>query len=329
MEHEQSRVEKFKKFTWKVENFSRLKTNEVRSKPFILGGYPWRILLFPKGNNDAKHLSIYLEAVKTANMSEGWQREVKLKLVVFNQVDEKMTIIKESKNEFNASQENDLGFKSFMTLSELHDPDKGFIVNDTCIIGTQVFICKLTHEKPISQAPCLMLGCQTSHVKLEIPSPEPDNTNLQTCSPLSFVPSEQANAELVYAALGKLIYFLKTRKVKDMNEQASKELQFLWDELAKFKIDLTWLEPQVQSALGIKSYVEKALEVEKLTEDVVVQELKTEMLQATLADAKVSLDIERDLLKAKGLKERDLDSELGSGSWRPRTLKSRLGDVDF
>lgn len=41
MEHEQSRVEKFKKFTWKIESFSHLKTNEVRSKPFVLDGYPW------------------------------------------------------------------------------------------------------------------------------------------------------------------------------------------------------------------------------------------------------------------------------------------------
>ncbi|KAL5060452.1 hypothetical protein RYX36_032056 [Vicia faba] len=92
MEHEESSVEKFKKFTWKVENFSRLNTNEVRSKPFILGGYPWRILMFPKGNNKIKHLSLYLEAVKTANMSEGWSRDVKFKLVVFNQLDANKTV---------------------------------------------------------------------------------------------------------------------------------------------------------------------------------------------------------------------------------------------
>jgi len=38
MEHEQSSVEKF---IWKVENFSRLKTDEVCSEPFVAGGYPW------------------------------------------------------------------------------------------------------------------------------------------------------------------------------------------------------------------------------------------------------------------------------------------------
>jgi hypothetical protein len=37
---------------------------------------------------------MYLEAVKTANMSEGWSRDVKFKLVVFNQLNTNMTITK-------------------------------------------------------------------------------------------------------------------------------------------------------------------------------------------------------------------------------------------
>ncbi|KAL5060451.1 hypothetical protein RYX36_032055 [Vicia faba] len=226
----------------------------------------------------------------------------------------------ESNHEFNATEENVWGFKSFMKLTKLHDAEKGFIVKDTCIVGAEVFVLKSTREKPVNQAASLMLGCQTSHVKVEIPSSEPEATNLQTCSTLSSQPSEQADVGLVYAAMGKVIYFLNTRKVKDINEQACKELQVLWDELDKTKFDLTWLEPQVESALGMKSYVEKALEVEKLKENVAVQELKTEMLQATLAAAKVSLDIERDLLNSKGIKERDLDSELGYGSWGHRSI---------
>ena len=37
MEHEQSNVEKF---TWKFENFCRLKTDYVYSEHFVVGGYP-------------------------------------------------------------------------------------------------------------------------------------------------------------------------------------------------------------------------------------------------------------------------------------------------
>jgi hypothetical protein len=41
MEQGQFIVEKFEKFTWKIENFSCLKTDEVRSETFVIGGYPW------------------------------------------------------------------------------------------------------------------------------------------------------------------------------------------------------------------------------------------------------------------------------------------------
>jgi len=127
----------FEKFTWKIENFSRLNTNELYSDSFVLGGYPWyefeslrnfgyifsflwkiyricwslipfitflyfdliwfwfwfrRILMFPKGNDVNNSLSIYLEAMQTANMFKGWSRDVKFKLLVFNQINANMTI---------------------------------------------------------------------------------------------------------------------------------------------------------------------------------------------------------------------------------------------
>jgi hypothetical protein len=40
------------------------------------------------------YLSIYLYAVQTANMSEGWSRDVKLKFRVFSVVNTNMTITK-------------------------------------------------------------------------------------------------------------------------------------------------------------------------------------------------------------------------------------------
>ncbi|MCI22988.1 ubiquitin carboxyl-terminal hydrolase family protein, partial [Trifolium medium] len=69
MEQEQSSVDKF---TWKIENFSRLKTDEVCSETFVIGDYPWKIILYPRGDEDDNYISIYLKVVKTANMSDGW-----------------------------------------------------------------------------------------------------------------------------------------------------------------------------------------------------------------------------------------------------------------
>ncbi|MCH88540.1 ubiquitin carboxyl-terminal hydrolase family protein [Trifolium medium] len=165
MEHKQSStVDKFEKFTWKVDNFSCLNTVEVCSQPFVLGGYPWRISLFPRGNKLIKeddNLSIYLEAMQNANMSEGWSRDVKFKLFVFSQLNTNMTISKESNHKFNAS-EDSWGFESLMTLADLHDPNKGFIVKDACIVGVEVFVCWSSQEKPMNQAASLTFGSQTS-----------------------------------------------------------------------------------------------------------------------------------------------------------------------
>ncbi|XP_045794336.1 MATH domain and coiled-coil domain-containing protein At3g58360-like [Trifolium pratense] len=321
MERGQSSVEKYEKFTWKIENFSRFNIREeVYSEPFVLGGYPWMISLFPRGDGIDDHLSIYLEAVQMqtnyANMSNGWSRDVKFKLVVFNQLDSYMNITltdgdlffpslqnARSNDKFNSSATS-LGYKSCITLDELYDPNNGFIVNDSCIVGAEVFVCESTPDEPVIQAANLCSTSPTGYIKVEVPMPNPEVEGSKEDS------TKDADAELVSAALGRVLYFLKTRKVKDMNEQACKELQVLWDELKKFQFDLTWLEPHVQSALGMKSFVEKSLHVEKLKEDMVV-------LKEKLSSAEVNLDGEIDLLKEKGFKEIGLDSELGCGSWRP------------
>jgi hypothetical protein len=262
--------------------------------------------VYPKGIKKNNSLSIYLEVMQINEICMRWNRDVKFNLLVLNQLNNNRTIhcflvlIKHvheivshiificihSLTCLGLPAATDIqfkpslmswGFESFMSLAELHDSNNGFIVNDVCIVGVEVYVCKSIYEKPLNQ---------TEHMELEVPKPNPD-----------------ADAELVYSAFGRVICFLKTRKVKDINEQACKELQLLWNELKKFKFDLTWLEPHVQSALGMKSFVEKAIQVEKL---------KTELVAA-----EVNLDTERNLLIAKGLKEVDLDSELGCGSWRP------------
>lgn len=50
------------------------------------------IYLYPKGEEGVEDfLSIYLTVVKTTNMSEGWSRDVKFKLFVFNHLNANIT----------------------------------------------------------------------------------------------------------------------------------------------------------------------------------------------------------------------------------------------
>ncbi|KAB2606034.1 MATH domain and coiled-coil domain-containing protein [Pyrus ussuriensis x Pyrus communis] len=73
--------------------------------------------------------------------------------------------------------------------------------------------------------------------------------------------------EWAFTALGRLLLFMKTKKVKDMTADACEELKLLWEELEAFKFDLAWLEPCVQRALGMKKSG-KGRRLKRLREDV-------------------------------------------------------------
>lgn len=115
------------KFTWTIENFSRLNNKKHYSEVFVVGGYKWylnvslllnlcirvqrtlicvvigvgpalvglirRILIFPKGNN-VDHLSMYLDVGDAATLPYGWSRYAQFSLAVVNQVHNKYSIRK-------------------------------------------------------------------------------------------------------------------------------------------------------------------------------------------------------------------------------------------
>lgn len=48
----------------------------------------------------------------------------------------------DTQHQFNA-RESDWGFTSFMPLSELYDPSRGYLANDTCVIEAEVAVRKV------------------------------------------------------------------------------------------------------------------------------------------------------------------------------------------
>ncbi|PIA54183.1 hypothetical protein AQUCO_00900614v1 [Aquilegia coerulea] len=129
------------RFTWQIENFSRLNTKKHYSEVFIVGGYKWRVLIFPKGNN-VDHLSMYLDVADSANLPYGWSRFAQFSLAVVNQGSNRYTVRKDTQHQFNV-RESDWGFTSFMPLSELYDISKGFLHNDTLVIEAEVAVRKV------------------------------------------------------------------------------------------------------------------------------------------------------------------------------------------
>ncbi|XP_073269254.1 ubiquitin C-terminal hydrolase 12-like isoform X1 [Primulina huaijiensis] len=129
------------RFTWTIENFSRVNVKKLYSDVFVVGGYKWRVLIFPKGNN-VDYLSMYVDVADSATLPYGWNRYAQFSLAVVNQVHNRYTMKKDTQHQFN-QRESDWGFTSFMPLSELYDPNKGYLVNDTCVIEADVAVRKV------------------------------------------------------------------------------------------------------------------------------------------------------------------------------------------
>ncbi|KAL5708930.1 ubiquitinyl hydrolase 1 [Ranunculus cassubicifolius] len=129
------------RFTWTIENFSRLNTKKHYSEMFVVGSFKWRVLIFPKGNN-VDHLSMYLDVADSSNLPYGWSRYAQFSLSVVNQTYNRYTVRKDTQHQFNA-RESDWGFTSFMPLGDLYDSNKGFLVNDTLIIEAEVAVRKV------------------------------------------------------------------------------------------------------------------------------------------------------------------------------------------
>ncbi|KAK6147384.1 hypothetical protein DH2020_018296 [Rehmannia glutinosa] len=130
------------RFTWTIENFSRLNVKKLYSDVFTVGGYKWRVLIFPKGNN-VDYLSMYLDVADSATLPYGWNRYAQFSLAIVNQMHNNFLVdLTDTQHQFN-QRESDWGFTSFMPLGELYDLNKGYLVNDTCIVEADVAVRKV------------------------------------------------------------------------------------------------------------------------------------------------------------------------------------------
>ncbi|CAN0857691.1 Binding partner of ACD11 1 [Linum grandiflorum] len=125
-----------KDFTWRIPNFSKLK-EEIYSDAFVVGGHRWRILCFPKGN-DVDSLSLYLDFADWEIMpADGWTKYADFNITLVNQINPSRSRKFCAKHVFK-EEEEDWGFTSFITLAELHNRRKGFIVDDTLLVKARV-----------------------------------------------------------------------------------------------------------------------------------------------------------------------------------------------
>ncbi|XP_015951327.1 uncharacterized protein LOC107476095 [Arachis duranensis] len=288
MEDQKGMVETIVKFTWTINNFLAQRYQDIHSESetFFAGSHTWRIDFCPDDYDD----DVVEICLLVGNSNTNWNQYASLKLSLINQADDKMT---KTDSLFEDFHERRLPM-ILMDTDEFCDRKSGFLVNDTCIIVAEVSLN--------TNASCIKELIDFKGVA----KIEKDYVELLEKACLkhpSLIESllkrnrSQRFIEQGFTALGRVLHFLKTKKVKDMlnDDAACKELQGLWDEVETVRFDdLTWLEPHVKSALSMKVYMVKEQMVTKLKGNVVDLEDRVKSAKRELKIAEKDFD-KRDL----------------------------------
>ncbi|KAK4185020.1 putative ubiquitin carboxyl-terminal hydrolase [Podospora australis] len=104
--------------TWEIQGFRAMNKKE-RGPVFQAGGYPWRILLFPHGNNSSDQCSIYLEhGYEPNDVPENWSCCVQFSLVLWNPNDPSIWFHHTAHHRF-TKEESDWGFTRFLEARKM------------------------------------------------------------------------------------------------------------------------------------------------------------------------------------------------------------------
>ncbi|RKF53412.1 Ubiquitin carboxyl-terminal hydrolase 21 [Golovinomyces cichoracearum] len=118
---EQPEIIETKSYRWQITDWTQLPRRH-RSPIFWCGGHPWRILMFPKGNN-VDHCSVYLEQgydenLETGSISPNFSCCIQFGFVLYNP-DVPTCFIHNTANHRFTKDEGDWGFTRFVELRKL------------------------------------------------------------------------------------------------------------------------------------------------------------------------------------------------------------------
>ncbi|ETS80785.1 hypothetical protein PFICI_08314 [Pestalotiopsis fici W106-1] len=109
--------------TWKIENWRAFQSKKEHGPIFMAGGFPWRILLFPYGNN-VDQCSLYLEHgfEDPSTIPEDWSCCVHFGLVMSNINDPSLFVHHQAHHRF-TKEESDWGFTRFLEFRRMFNSD--------------------------------------------------------------------------------------------------------------------------------------------------------------------------------------------------------------
>ncbi|XP_037495311.1 BTB/POZ and MATH domain-containing protein 2-like [Jatropha curcas] len=135
-------------YSFKNENHLILKRtglNKYESSEFESGGYKWKLVLYPCGNAKkvgSSYISLYIAIAGANAIPVGSQVDVILKLLIYDQIQDKYLSIQDDRARRFHSLKTENGFDQLISLEMFSDPSNGYLVNDCCAFGAEVHVIK-------------------------------------------------------------------------------------------------------------------------------------------------------------------------------------------
>ncbi|KAG7548284.1 MATH/TRAF domain [Arabidopsis suecica] len=138
--------------SWKLKKFSTLIKDFYMSDEFSIGGKKWALKVYPNGNGtgEGNSLSLYVILSGSQTLKPYEKVYVRAKLRVLDQKQSKH-LEKPILTWFNTTGES-AGFDQFVSFTDLQNPAKGFIVNDTLSVQVEFVATSSTNYYSISPA---------------------------------------------------------------------------------------------------------------------------------------------------------------------------------
>ncbi|KAL8482880.1 hypothetical protein ACS0TY_025787 [Phlomoides rotata] len=132
-------------FLVKFESFSSFGKNGIHkfeTGEFGAGGYKWRLIIYPnedKTGIDSNYLSMYLAISDTTSLPASLEVNAVFSFFLFNQISCNYLYSLGRTCRF-LPMKQVWGISKFMSMKLLMDPSNGFLIDNNCVFGAEVFI---------------------------------------------------------------------------------------------------------------------------------------------------------------------------------------------
>ncbi|XP_048427957.1 uncharacterized protein LOC103961303 isoform X1 [Pyrus x bretschneideri] len=152
-------------FSWLTEIFA----DKYESGGFEAGGYKWKLVLYPNGNkkkNVEGHISVYLEMVGADSLQTGCEVYVDFRFFLLDQNKGTFLVLQDANKKelcFHGMMRY-LGFDKLITLKSFTDASNGYVIDDSCVIGAEVFVCNERRAGKGESISMIEVGVMCKHV---------------------------------------------------------------------------------------------------------------------------------------------------------------------